>query len=97
MSYFQSGKCSWASADAPECRLKGGRPAKAHSWNLGGGGGSDDLKTKSMCRKLNNWGAISPRRGDGQLQEQRRLSAGHAQLLILTAGPEPSIPSSDGP
>lgn len=94
MSYFQSGKCSWASADAPECRLKGGRPAKAHSWNLGWGG---DLKTKSMCRKLNNWGAISPRRGNRRLQEQRRLSPRHAQLLILTAGPKPSIPSGHGP
>lgn len=39
MSYFQSGKCSWTSADAPECRLKGGRSAKARSWNLGGGRG----------------------------------------------------------
>lgn len=62
-----------------------------------GAAGGTDLKTKSMSRKLNNWGAVSPRRGNEWLQEQRRLSPRHAQLLILSAEPKPGFPSGHAP
>lgn len=65
-------------------------------WGVVAGRGAD-LKTKSMSRKLNNWGAVSPRRGNERLQEQRSLSPRHTQLLILSTEPKPGIPSGRAP